>query len=59
MRPKQFTLLSVESKPGAGLMLRCADGEQFELKPVPRTVALACLGWESAITNSGSSVFAA
>jgi predicted DNA-binding transcriptional regulator AlpA len=31
MRPKQFTLASVKTTPAAGLLLRYADGEQFEV----------------------------
>ena len=31
MRPKQFTLLSAQPTPSAGLLLRYADGERFEL----------------------------
>jgi len=34
MRPKQFTLSSVKTRPAAGLLLRYADGEQFEVNLV-------------------------
>ncbi len=34
MRPKQFTLSSVETTPTAGLLLRYADGERFEVSLV-------------------------
>src|ERR1700712_4611449 len=34
MRPKQFTLISVRPTPTAGLLLRYADGEQFEVSLV-------------------------
>jgi hypothetical protein len=34
MRPKQFTLSSVKTTPTAGLLLRYADGEQFEVSLV-------------------------
>ena len=32
MRPKQFTLASVQARPSASLLLRYADGEQFEVR---------------------------
>jgi hypothetical protein len=34
MRPKQFTLSSVKTTPTASLLLRYADGEQFEVSLV-------------------------
>jgi len=34
MRPKQFTLSSVKATPSASLLLRYADGEQFEVSLV-------------------------
>jgi hypothetical protein len=34
MRPKQFTLVSVTTTPTAALLLRYADGEQFEVNLV-------------------------
>ena len=34
MRPKQFTLFSVKTTPTASLLLRYADGEQFEVSLV-------------------------
>ena len=34
MRPKQFTLSSVQAKPNASLLLSFADGEQFEVNLV-------------------------
>ena len=34
MRPKQFTLTRVKAVPTASLLLRYADGEQFELSLV-------------------------
>jgi predicted DNA-binding transcriptional regulator AlpA len=34
MRPKQFTLVSVKTTPAAALLLRYADGEQFEVNLV-------------------------
>ena len=42
MRPKQFTLSSVKTTPTASLLLRYADGEQFEVSKAERIEAGRC-----------------
>lgn len=43
MRLKQFTLVSVKATPAAALLLRYADGEQFELSMVDTITRLPSL----------------